>query len=408
MESGKSLIHLLKGGLCLLFLSGQICSATENEIVNKKTEAQQQFNIAIDLILNENSNAAVDILSDLYEKTKSIRVKLEWARAAFISHQYELSRKLFEEVQKEEIPESVRFNIGLYTSEIAKITPSTNYGFEITKDANPFSMASPQEIFIYGLPFKYEPQIKPESLYGLGFYVSHSIPVFKNPNLRFIGGFDITQYQGAQRNKYAGHAALDYRLNNFKNIAIRAGIDSFYQLKEHVLDQNYLNLQHRMDYASGPVNTVQIDIRFSKNIYPSAPSANGISKYLSITASKNISSGLQIGGSIFSDENSAKLDSLSFKTNSTSLFLKKYVPQVGGILKFNLQRAYRDYNGVDELFLLTRNDKRKITSVNFTKNSKVFDLYPSVEFGIEKFKSNIPINSYERSFINLQLRKVFN
>lgn len=408
MENDNSFINLSKGGLCLLFLSSTLCSAFEIKETTTPAEAQHQFISATDLMFDGKSKEAAEILSDLYEKTNSVRVKLEWARAAFLSHQYDLSLKLFNEIQEQNIPESVRFNIGLYVSEISKTTATTDYGFSINKDANPFSMPSSQEIYIYGLPFKYEPPIKSDNLYGVSFYINHSSPILNNSNLRFIGGFDITKYEGINNNKYAGHVAFDYRFESFKNIGLRAGIDSFYQRTDHILDQPYLNFQHRMDYASGPVNTVQIDLRFSKNIYPMALLSSGKSKSLTIMIGKNISSTAQVGGSIYVDDNFAKLNSLSFKTYSTSVFMKKHVQQISSIFQINLMVAHRLYGGIDELFLKNRTDLRKAASVNITKNTKLFGLHPSIEFGVEKFSSNIPVNSYERTFINLHLKKLFN
>lgn len=234
--------QFVKGGICLLFLYAYGCSAQVKNNTISLSDPQADFNRGIELMFEGKSSSAVGLFQKLFEKTGSIRVKLEWARAAFISQEYDLSQKLFNDVLSEKIPESVRFNIGLYVTELLKINTSNDYGFGISKDTNPFFLSQPQDVYIYGLPFRFQPPIKKESLLGLSFYLTQNTPIFKNNDLRAIIGVEATKYEGAGNNKYSFHSAIEYRIPNFKNISIRAGFNPTYQRDARVMDQSYVNL----------------------------------------------------------------------------------------------------------------------------------------------------------------------
>jgi hypothetical protein len=63
---------------------------------------------------------------------------------------------------------------------------------------------------------------------------------------------------------------------------------------------------------------------------------------------------------------------------------------------------------VDELFMVKRSDDRHVWSASIQPYAlKIQGLYPAIEFGVERSQSNIPINSFSRSFFNFMLRKTY-
>ncbi len=408
MASDNILYKFKKGGICLLFLYAYGCIAQEKNNISLLGDPQVEFNRGVKLMFEGEGSSAAVLFKKLFEQTGSIRVKLEWARAAFISHEYDLAQKLFDEVLSESIPESVRFNIGLYKAELSKIATNNDYGFGISKDTNPFSLSQPQEVYIYGLPFRFQPPIKRESLLGLNFYFTKNTSLFNSNDIRAIIGVEATQYEGTNNNKYSFHSAIDYRIPDFKSVSIRAGINPTYQRDARVMDHSYINFQHRMDYAFGPLNTTQIDLKIGKNNYPLSPQADSNSKSLSFSTVKNFSGTTQLGGSFYIDSSRANFESISFKTYSASLFLKKYVESISSTFQANILTAHRFYVGSDELFGIRRVDLRNVASVSVSNNLKIIGLYPAIELGVEKFDSNISINSYNRIFFNATLKKFFN
>lgn len=408
MANDKFIRSLSKGGVCLLFFCTSNCVFAEINKLSPTLTPQDQFILGLELMQSGRSDEAAKVFEGLYKKTNSTRVKLEWARAAFISHEYDESNSLFDEVLAQDIPESVRFNIGLFKAELSKFISSNDYGFGLVKDTNPFFLSEPQEIYIYGLPFNFEPPIKKETLYGMSFYFNRSMPILNKKNFRAIGGLNLTQYEGAKNNKYTLHAAFDYRLEKFKSISFRVGLDNHYQRDIRVTDQSYVNFQHRVDFPGERIKSLQTDIRIAKNSYPISSESNSRSESISLMASKNISATTHLGGSVFLESNKTKYTSLSFKTYSASVFIKEYLPLASSSIQLNLLAANRLYSGTDELFMTKRTDSRRIVSLALNRNKRVLELYPTIEAGIEKFTSNIPINSYRKNFINFYLKKTFN
>lgn len=408
MGSDNLIKNLLKGGISLLFLYWTNCFGNEENYVKTDVNYQSEFINGVNKMLIGENDEAINIFKKLYSQTKSSRVKLEWARAAFLAKEYELSIKLFDEILLENIPESVRFNIGLYQAELAKIAAINDYGFVLMRDTNPFLLSKPQTVYIYGLPFGYEPKIKKESLNGINFYFNRRFAINGSRNLHAIAGIDVTQYEGEDNNKYTLKYALDYRFNKLRSLSVRTGKEMTSQRNESLMEQTYVNFQHRMDYASGPINMWQVDFKITSSQYEKSQQANSVTKAFSIGVAKNLTVATQFGASFYTDINQANYDSLSFKTYSGSVFIKQHAESISSILQGNLINAHRIYHGVDELFVMNRSDVRSIASIVGSRNQKIFGLYPSLELGIEEFESNIPINSYRRNYLNIYLKKSFN
>ncbi len=392
-----------KGAWGLLFLCSSTFAIEQDRYVDP---AQIQFEAGVSALLSDDLENALRIFGDLYKKTNAPRVKLEWARAAFLAKKYGLSSQLFNEVLAENLPDSVRFNISLWLTEISALSDQTDYGFTFVRDTNPFAVGKQQTILIYGTPFLYSPPQDIETLLGLNFHFRHSRTLNASGTVRLIVESDNTVYQGRDNIKTSVKAAIQVKRRSEDNLSLRLGFDHFFQRSELFLKQPYVGIQYRKDQVNGVLNRYQLDATVTKNIYPDYSFADGRSTSLTTSATSTVKEGVQIGGILFLDQTKTRLRSQGAHTFSGTVFARLLVPSSTSTLTLSLTKSRKNYNGIDELFLLRRHDMRDVISASIQPNNlKVFGLFPNLEIGSEKSTSNIKINSFERTFLNFSLKK---
>lgn len=405
VASAELLSQIKKGAWGLLFLFSSTFANGQDRHVDP---AQVQFESGLSALFSDDLETALKIFEDLYKKTNAPRVKLEWARAAFLAKKYKLSSQLFNEVLAESIPDSVRFNISLWLTEISVLSDQTDYGFTFVRDTNPFAVGKQQTILIYGTPFIYSPPQEIETLLGLNFHFRHARTLNTSGTVRIIAEADHTAYQGRDNNKTSVKSAFQVKRRSEDNLSLRLGLDHFFQRNELFLKQPYVGVQYRKDQSIGVLNQYQVDATVTKNIYPVFSFADGQSISLSTSATSTVKEDMQIGGNLYLDRTETKLRSQGFNTLTGTVFSRVLAPSILSTVTISLTKSRRTYNGIDELFLLRRHDMRDVISTSIQPNNlKVFGLYPALEIGTERSTSNIKINSFKRTFLNLALKKNF-
>lgn len=370
------------------------------------SDPQAEFTAGVAAMFAGQHDKAMTVFSALYKKTRSPRVKLEWARAAFLAKEHDLSRQLFSEVLLDNPPDIVRFNISLYLGEIAKLGNSTDYGFSYVRDSNPFAFSKPQTVTIYGMPFSYRPPRTQETLQGVNAYIIHSRTLNTAGTVRAMIEAEDTEYSGQDNSKSSFKLSLETRLSQENNWSIKTGLDAYLQRRELLLYQPFVGLGYRKDQMGGLFHQVQLDLRHGRNIYPDFSSVNGTFQSINIQASKNLDPKFQLGSAYYADESTSSSASSAYKTQAHSVFVRFFTPLIRSNTKINYTRSTRLYNGVDELFLVRRKDDRTVFSLAIQPYSlRLAELYPSIEFGREVTDSSIPINGYQRNFISLLLKR---
>jgi len=404
VASAKQIFFSLKkGALGLLFLFSSAIALGQDRPVDP---AQVQFEAGVRAMFSGDHEAALALFEALYQKTNAPRVKLEWARAAFLAKKYNLSAQLFREVLDGNIPDSVRFNISLWLTEVSALSDQTDYGFTFVRDTNPFAVAKQQTILIYGIPFQYTPPKGMETLSGLNFYVRHSRTLNSSGTVRLIAEADDTEYQGRDNTKTSVKAALQIKRRPEDNLSLRLGFDHFFQRRDLLLKQPYVGIQYRKDQLTGVLNQYQLDAVLAKNIYPEYSFVDGQTISLSANGSRNVKEGMQIGGNLYVDETETKLWTQGFNTVAGTVYARLLVPPIRSTVRLSMTKSVRTYNGIDELFLLRRHDTRNSLAASIQPYSlKVFGLFPTVEIGLENSNSNISINAFKRTFLNFALKK---
>jgi len=394
-----------KGGLCLLFLCVAGGAAGQPASVGQDIN-QIRFESGARALFEERYQSAATIFKDLYEKTKAPRVKLEWARAAFLAKNYDLAKQLFEDVLNEQVPDVVRFNVALYLSEISKLGNQTDYGLSFIRDTNPFAVAKSQQVLIFGIPFNYTPPSAKETLSGINFFLTHSRALVAEGNIRLITDVDATEYEGTNNNKAAAKVAIQIKRNSEDNLSARLGVDHYFQRGELLLRQPYIAVKYRKDQLNSFFSQYELEAKVGRNNYPDFSYVNGSLRSIAASAAKNITNSLQVGASLYLDQTNAETQSQAFKTRAVGLYTRFFTPLIRSSTRLNYARTMRDYKTTDELFLVQREDQRELMSLSIQPyNLKIFGLYPSLEIGVEKFRSNISINSYDRNIVNLSFRK---
>jgi hypothetical protein len=95
-----------------------------------------------------------------------------------------------------------------------------------------------------------------------------------------------------------------------------------------------------------------------------------------------------------------------YTTVAGTAYARFFTPALKSNTQINVTKSQRLYRGIDELFVVRREDAREAVTVSIQPYSiKIYSLYPSIELGVEESKSNIPISSYRRTFVNVALKK---
>lgn len=405
MASAKQVCKVKGGCLGLLLLCLVVWPSVQAQD-NQSDPAQIQFEAGVQRMFAGQPEEAIAVFENLYSKTRATRVKLEWARAAFLAKRYALSRRLFDEVLAEPIPDIVRFNIAVYLGEIAKLGDQTDYGFSFVSDTNPFAVAKPQQILIYGIPFTYTPPKTQETLLGLNFYAAHSRSLTDSGTVRLTAEADNTEYQGKDNNKSAVKLAVQLKTSANSNTNLRLGVDHFYQRRVLLLRQPYVGFQYRKDQLGGVFQQYQVDIKASQNTYPDFPYVDGRTASIGVGVTKNIGNNLQGGANFYLDDTTSRIESQGYNTTAASVYARFFTPVIASNTRLNYSWTNRSYKAVDELFAVTRADRRVAISASIQPYAlKIMGLYPALEIGIEKNSSSVSINSFDRTFANFTLRK---
>lgn len=406
MASGYSISGFTKGGLCLLFFC-LLARPYQLKAQISPDYYQSRFEAGVEALFSGKPEQAERIFEALYQDTKAIRVKLEWARAAFMSRKYELSKELFNEVLEEKIPDAVRFNVSLFLTEMTKLGDNTDYGFNFVKDTNPFAVTETKKIVVFGIPFDYSPPSPKQTLSGVRFFFTNSSVISDAAEYRILTELDATKYEGDKNDRSALRLSLQYT-PGLQNLSYRLGVDHYHQKSELLLRQPYAAVTYRVNQLSGLLSNWEAEARFGSNQYPDFPQVNGNFHAVNFTGRKNILANLQATFGFYLDDTNAKQKSQGYKTFSSNLGAKYLWEAIGSAVQVSYINTKRNYDEVDELFILKRLDNRKYFSVTIQPYRFRFQgLYPSLEVGSEKNASNVPIAIYDKLIVNFGLRKNF-
>ena len=402
VANAKSPRHWHKGGVGLLFLCLQL-----NSWAREPDPLQTAFEEGVTHMLEGRQSQAMLIFEELHRQTGSPRVKLEWARSAFLNHDYDLAGKLFNEVLTLNPPPSVQFNIRLYLQEIWSRSDQTDYGLSLTRDTNPTASANRQEVRIFGIPFQYTPERAPATVTGLRVYLQHARTVDPQGRLRLSGHFERTNYEQPGVHRTGIKTALEikpYRQSPWSGLA---GLDAYWQPSQEILIP-YLGIRNRRNGLAGFFQQIEIELKWGQHQLKGRPELRAYSTSSQVAASKSLLSNVQWVISGYADKVQAATPSASYQTQQVASSLKTFASSLNTEAQLTVAQLRRRFDGLDELFLVHRQDSKQWVSLSVSpRQFRIMNMYPVAEVTQERHRSNIAINAYQRSNLQLTLKKNF-
>ena len=397
--------HLKKGALGLLFFIAAGGSFAQNSVSNTIAN-QAQFESAVQAMFLGDYEYALNVFEDLYLRTDSLRVKLEWARTAFLAKKFNLAKDLFLDVLEEPVPDLVRFNISLYLEEIEKEGNQTDWSLGLTREYNPFGIAESQEVIVFGVPFQYIPPTEPSYLSGVTGRFYHARSIDKGQSIRFIGDIYGAIYEGSRNNKADVNLGVDYIFPSWREARVQAGVDHFFQRSDLVVRQPYIGFQYQKDQLTGLLNHYQINGRRALNKYAEFSQLDGEVNSVSLRGARDFSKTLRIGLTGEVVDTSAESESDHYSAISAGIYFQYFSREISSKVYAAYSYSKRRHDSSDPFFQVKRVDRKEAVSFAIQPyRLQLFGVFPKLEVGFESNNSTIPLYSSDRTTVNLQFQK---
>ncbi len=369
-------------------------------------EYQVQFELGISALNAGDYSKSIEILEDLYFKTNAPRVKLELARANYLSGELSNSKQLFYEVLDLNPPMMVRERIGIFLEEIALSEGKIEASAGIIQDSNPRAVTNNRIISLYGMNFQYDPGFDTNPQWGLGY----NLVAAKAFGLqkRLLLGFSINgaKFEDYYFDRTSLQSYAMYRVFDEPNIKIKTNYEQFYYGGNLLYTAPSVSLIHSKDMMSGAywIN----EAKFSKLDYPDYSYLSGPLNSITTSYGYPIVSNATLGFELGLDRAKANESPYSFKTQTYGLVGNLYLTDVFMKIQVKLIGSNRIFDDYDPVFGVIRQDRKKGAYLNLVKTDwKVYGVAPSLDIGYEINDSNIDIYTYTRRIIGLNFKKVY-
>ncbi len=358
--------------------------------------------------IERNPKTAVEILSGLTNETDAIRIKLELARALYLSGQLHDSRDKFVEVLEElpvNTPPQVRANVERFLIDINRKLNPVRFGFSILKDSNPTQSTETRKVTIFGLEFDYTPPTEIKEEYGIR--VTADLMVKPSEKTELAGFLSHTQYESSDHTRSFFVPEFRYLLSESRRLWTRLGFEYEGLNKKTLRQSPFIGFRKLDDFPAQRVSTM-LDVRYVSQNYPDFSFVNGRTIEAQFFGKRQISSMVALNGSLGFENTSAREDPYASRASSLSYGLNLTDFLWGIDLNIGQRHRHRRYKGNDPFFGFRRDDRELTQSLSFQKSGfYVWGILPSVEVIREKRKSNINIVEFDRTQAVLSGTKLF-
>lgn len=364
---------------------------------------QARFEEGLQFMQQGNCLSAAQVFEQLEGETSSLRVKLEWARSLYCLGNYEQSETLFKEVLAANPPFPVRVRVGNYLNEMEVATGKLDYAFGLVRDTNPRAIPTNATINIFGTPLTYTPQFDSSPQYGLSYKLA-AIKALDNRNetiasistygIKFGShDFDINNYE----------VALSQRLLDAPRIQGRLSIERRYFAGEHLYDFPSLSFSHVLENQEG--RYWKNELKVGTLNYPVYTYLNGLLSGFTTAAGMNMSGALGVGFELYVDRFNALETPYSYKTSMFAL-IGNYQFANGVTTQIRISSSWVKYDCADPFFGEVRADNKNSVQLSVAKpDFSTFGFTPALELGYEETHSNISFYTFNKTTMNLALRK---
>lgn len=376
--------------------------------INAQVVSQQEFQNKFDLgisLIEVDPNKSVEIFSNLYAETKSTRVKLEWARSLYAAKRFDESKVIFSEILSEELPLPVRDRVELFLTDINVSIQPFSISFGIVRDSNPKASPKEQQISLFGQIFDYVPEVRPKTESGLLTTLAYTSPQSVNGVIGFSAQLDNYDYPNDLNDRQIAKLILLRRLDNHKNLGVGVSYEQNYLGSKKLYDSPSLLIDYYFELNSSSV--LGLGYKKSKLNYSTYDFLNANLDSFSLVYTLDLTPYLKTFIESTYDKSKSESDIYSFNGRMYSLGFKWGTNRGGLQVTGKVSSGVRTF-GIDPFFGEVREDRRFVKTISLTKRDLyLFGFRPSLEFLMDKNKSSIPINAYDKKLASLIFTKVF-
>lgn len=370
------------------------------------TPPQIRFEQGLQLLLDHEYAAAAQVFEQLYAATGSERVRLEWARAAYLSQDYDKAKALFKGVLATAPPLPVREKINVFLEDISLAQGRVDYSFSLVRDSNPRAIPGVRTFNLFGLPFEYKPQFDTSPKWGMNYRLLASKGF--DPSRRWIASAGLlgTHYGDPAMNKAGFDAHMAYRLDFEPRVELKVSHESMDMGGKPLYRYTWLTGLHVIENQAGW--RWSNELRHGTIEYPLYDYQNSTLSNYRLVAEKALAASFIAGVDLGWDIGGAKEEPYSYSGSSIGLTGTYYASSLDAKFQVKWSTSRRVHAAPDPLFDILRQDRRQNLTLNIEpSNFKIAGLIPVIELGYEKNDSTLPLSNYNRIIASLSLKRSY-
>lgn len=370
------------------------------------TPPQIRFEQGLQLLLDHEYAAAAQVFEQLYAATGSERVRLEWARAAYLSQDYDKAKALFKGVLATAPPLPVREKISVFLEDISLAQGRVDYSFSLVRDSNPRAIPGVRTFNLFGLPFEYKPQFDTSPKWGMNYRLLASKGL--DPSRRWIASAGLlgTHYGDPAMNKAGFDVHMAYRLDFEPRVELKVSHESMNTGGEPLYRYTWLTGLHVIENQAGW--RLSNELRHGAIEYPLYGYQNSILSNYRLVAEKALAPFFIAGVELGWDTGRAKEQAYSYSGNSIGLTGTYYASSLGTKFQMKWSSSTRQHAAPDPLFEIRRKDRRRNITLNIEPSTlRIGGLTPVLELGYEKNDSTLPLSNYDRLIASMSLKRSY-
>lgn len=397
----------LQGAFLGFLLCCASASAQPQPAAQLEAEFQQRFESGAVQLLAGQYLAAAATFEQLYQDTRSDRVKLEWARALYLAVEYERATILFREVMENDPPLAVanRVSALIRDMELQRLKIDFTLGF--TTDTNPRAITAAQSFDVFGYDFAYDPGFDRGKQLGISYGITASKSF--GDQRRFVASLAISgnEFEGGDFDNVTISGSGLYYVSLLPRIYLRPTYEIAYFAQEVLYRVPYLALGASTDNVIADTN-LGLELRVGQLSYPDYDYLDATHYSASLNISRYINEDWNLGLQLSlmrNEANSAPYTSNTYGVQASSAFS---LHALSLLIHTQLGYTLRPYAGADIFFNLVREDERLRGHLGLElRRFQVRGFAPVLELSWEENFSNIPLYSYTRGTWGFSFRRAF-
>lgn len=389
-----------------LVLAGLLCWPIAYVQAAEDTQPQARFNVGLQFLLDRDYAAAAKVFEALFAETQSERVRLEWARAAYLQQDYEKAESLFKAVLATGPPLSVREKIEVFLEDIRLAQGSVDYSFSLVRDSNPVATTRVRSFNLFGLPFEYTPQVGTKTAWGIDYRLSGTKGL--DESRRWIGSVGLvgTHFGDPTINRTGLDAHLIFRMFFEPRVEVKLSHERANRGTNPLYRFSSLNFRHVIETSARW--RWSNELRYGVIAYPLSTYQNSTLSSYRLSGDWALSPTAAIGFELVWDTGRAAEHPYSFMSNSYGLTGAHFVEAVATRVTLKWLATNRRHAEADPFFGIHRVDLQQNFILTFEPTAlRIAGLTPVVELRREKNTSTLPLSSYDRTVGSVILKRGF-